>query len=222
MLDDLTSQGTQEPYRMFTSRAEHRLALREDNADQRLTPVGKKLGLISEQRWSAYIEKTTQLEMLRDKMRNEVPRHNPVWMSFCKDHGISAQEIKSVLDLFSRSQLPLPKLLGICKDFFGTTSENEKQILECIAAEAMYRGYIQKSEEEIGVLARLGGALIPKDINYSDIPGLSRELVEKLKSIQPQTLNQASEIQGMTPAALALIAVVVRKWKKHEDGNDIK
>jgi tRNA uridine 5-carboxymethylaminomethyl modification enzyme len=211
LIDDLITRGTQEPYRMFTSRAEYRLLLREDNADLRLTPQAKEFGLIGEAHWASFSAKC-------EAIRSESERLQAVAV---KPFTPQAEALNSLLEaplardyrameLLRRPTLSYQQLVAI--DGIGPGIDNQ-QAAEQIEIQAKYAGYIQRQEEEINRLMRQETLRIPDDINYSEIIGLSNEVRLKLSQSRPQTLGTASRIPGMTPAAISLLLVHLKKRK---------
>ncbi|MCL4139528.1 UNVERIFIED_CONTAM: hypothetical protein GTU68_040412 [Idotea baltica] len=187
MIDDLTTRGVSEPYRMFTSRAEFRLSLRADNADQRLTGLGLDIGCISDERGAAFLTKMEKLDACRSKL--EISSFTP-------------KEAGSVGVNFSHVAALDP-----------TLSEVEKEIADQISKDALYSNYIKRQEDDVALLRKDEGVRIPFDFDYSVIEGLSNELKMKLTNGRPENLAQAGRIDGMTPAALTLILALLRKRK---------
>ena len=190
LIDDLINSGADEPYRMFTSRAEFRLHLRIDNADERLTPLGRQLGLITEERWQSYVRKQSQKARILSWMqsgRAEVDGRPPltIWM---RRPEARIETLRPALETFL-GESPIPSVL--------TTIETELK----------YAGYIAQQDRQVSRLRDSGGRRIPVDFCYTDIPGLSREVCEKLTRVKPDTLGQAGRIPGVTPAAVAILDV---------------
>lgn len=208
MIDDLTARGVSEPYRMFTSRAEYRLSLRADNADQRLTPLGLTWGCVGEVRRKAYESKAADLELARSMLRD---------VSFTPGQLRAAGHTISE-DGTRRSGLELLGLPGFGADTlellhppFADTAEPIKTQL---AKEMVYASYLRRQESQIAALRADEAKEIPRDLDYSAISGLSRELSLKLKAAQPKTLAQAARIDGMTPAALVLLLARIQRQDK--------
>jgi tRNA uridine 5-carboxymethylaminomethyl modification enzyme len=210
-VDDLITLGTQEPYRMFTSRAEYRLLLREDNADQRLTELGRAFGLVDDARWAAY---ETKLETLQQ----EVQRLQNIWIY------PAHQDAKRAEDLM---QLPLSKehklfdLLRRPNVTYNALSElavfgegvSDPAVIEQIEIEAKYAGYIERQLVEIEKAKREETTPIPDDLDLDTISGLSNEVKQKLRQHKPATLGMASRISGITPAAISLLAIFMKKHR---------
>ena len=211
MIDDLITRGTQEPYRMFTSRAEYRLILREDNADMRLTETGYKLGLVDEQRWQAFSKKQQQVD-------NEIKR---LQTSRIGPDAISEQEAVRVLGKPLNKDTSLYDMLRrpeVSYDLLTTLDIAGEKLTDPVAAEQVeiqtkYAGYIKRQLEEIEKHKRYENKPIPQDFDYMKIASLSSEVREKLHKNQPQTIGQASRIPGITPAAISLLLVFLKTHK---------
>ena len=208
MIDDLITLGTQEPYRMFTSRAEYRLILREDNADQRLTEQAYRLGFVSEQRWRHFAEK-------RETISRETQRLSSLWvqpqadaiMRLADQLTSSLSREASAYELLKRPEL---KFQDICK-VFPELNELDSKISNQIEIEVKYSGYIARQNQEISKLKKNENIKIPEGLNYEKIQGLSNEVRQKLIKTKPETLAQASRISGVTPAALSLLLVHLKR-----------
>ena len=209
LIDDLTTLGTKEPYRMFTSRAEYRLLLREDNADIRLTEKGRELGLVNDERWQAYNEKM-------DVIAKEKQRIKDIWIH--KDHAMIDQVnalLKTPLsreanleELLRRPEIRYNDLMAI--DGLGSEFEN-KAALEQVEIHTKYAGYIARQQDEINKQLRHEQTILPKEFDYKTVSGLSNEVVAKLIDARPDTIGQASRISGITPAAISLLLVYLKK-----------
>lgn len=211
LIDDLVTRGTQEPYRMFTSRAEYRLVLREDNADLRLTPKGRELGLVDDARWSYFESKQEAIQQETLRLKNTIVH----------PHTEAAQAINAmleqplareyrVLDLLRRPNLNYQSLMSI--PALGPALTDQKAA-EQIEIQAKYAGYIDRQEDEIARQMRQETTKIPGDLDYQEIIGLSAEVRQKLANARPMTVGMASRIQGMTPAAISLLLVHLKKRK---------
>jgi tRNA uridine 5-carboxymethylaminomethyl modification enzyme len=213
MIDDLTTQGTVEPYRMFTSRAEYRLLLREDNADERLTPEGVKLGVVGRARVDAFAAKKESIESLKSKLRSIKPANHSDLVELIHKNGINLSEQNTALHLLDKSQISYQEIedLLIKNELLYPA---ERNLFKTIVAEKLYAGFIDRHIQEAEKVKRYEGLQISQQFDFSLISGLSNELKEKLGTIKPVTLGQASRIQGMTPAALSLLLVHLRKEEK--------
>lgn len=207
LADDLITMGTREPYRMFTSRAEYRLMLREDNADLRLTEKGRSLGLVDDCRWRAFSEK-------REAIERETQRFSHTWIQAGSAEALQIQpklaapltREYSLTDLLKRPELTyfdLASLKGVCVE--------DPQVAEQVEIHAKYAGYIDRQKEEIQRLRANEQTPIPSDFDYSNVDGLSNEVKQKLQEARPATLARASRIPGITPAAISLILITLKK-----------
>jgi len=209
LIDDLATLGTKEPYRMFTSRAEYRLLLREDNADIRLTEKGYKLGLVDEARWKRFNEKMENVEQERQRLKS-------TWIH--KDHN-AVDQINPLLktpisrennleDLIRRPEVSYNDLISI--ESLGPILADE-QAAEQVEIQIKYAGYIERQLEDIAKKKRHELTLIPNDFDFSQISGLSNEVIAKLTEARPETIGKASRISGITPAAISLLLVYLKK-----------
>ena len=207
MVDDLITNGTTEPYRMFTSRAEYRLILREDNADLRLTEKGRELGLVDDRRWETFCEK-------QEGIAKETAR---LTTTYIHPNTAAAEQVNaklekpvgreySLLELLRRPELVYDDVASLN----GEPVEN-RQVAEQVEIQTKYQGYIERQTEEIDRLRRHEETRLPEGFDYDVISGLSNEVRIKLKDIRPETLGQASRIQGVTPAAISLLLIYLKK-----------
>ena len=206
LLDDLVSQGTSEPYRMFTSRAEYRLLLREDNADLRLTETGFRAGLVNEERWERFCVKKAGIAMGRRRLQ-EV-RISPSHRDALQRLGL--EELRngaSLEELLRRPDVGIEDLLFLDENL-GTLPLAVREQLE---VETKYEGYIRRQLEQVERFRKTENVAIPPDFDYREVGSLSMEVREKLEKVQPRTLGQASRIPGVTPAAIAVLSVLLRR-----------
>lgn len=208
LIDDLVTRGVSEPYRMFTSRAEYRLTLRADNADQRLTPLGLAVGCIGETRIKAFAEKMRTLNESRDKLKawTMTPKELEAKGIALNQDGIR----KTAYDLLSHDLVERKKLIEICPLLLDIP----EKILECLWIESLYRGYLDRQEDDIKAFRRDENLSLPKDFDYAGVPELSNEIRLKLQTAKPDTLGAAARISGITPAALVALLRYVRKTNK--------
>jgi tRNA uridine 5-carboxymethylaminomethyl modification enzyme len=200
LVDDLISKGADEPYRMFTSRAEFRLHLRIDNADERLTPLGRELGLVGESRWSAFERKQSQKD--RIKVLLEKSRASAV----SKQTGVVSAADNPQLSIWLRR--PEASVWQISQWIEGQLGEDLAHgVLATVETELKYAGYLVQQRRQVARLEDAEGRLIPGEFVYSGIPGLSNEVRQKLERVRPETLGQAKRIPGVTPAAIAILDV---------------
>jgi len=212
LIDDLVTLGTKEPYRMFTSRAEYRLLLREDNADQRLSPFAKKLGLIDENRWAKFNKKMEDIQKEKERLRNHK-------VSLKQLNEISGkQTVKSNANITALEALKRPEVSyeEMCK-VLGIEPAKEEVAIDVIT-DKKYSGYIERQKKEIKKIKKNENALIPEQINFNDIEGLSNESKQKLSAVSPRTLAHAQRIPGLTPAAISLLLVHIKK-REHLKNN---
>lgn len=214
LIDDLVTKGTNEPYRMMTSRAEFRLVLRQDNADQRLTPIGHEIGLVSEERWKKYQEKQEKLQKMREKL-NKLIKLDEKLINFLKNNNesVPVNSLKAV-EILKRNNINIYKL----NDEFDLFDETEKPLLETLNVEVKYEGYIKQQNDEIEKLKQQEKTALPENFDYAAIKGLRIEAIQKLNRIQPQTLGQASRISGVSPADITVLSIYLKakkRWKKY-------
>ena len=209
MIDDLITRGTIEPYRMFTSRAEYRLLLREDNADSRLTPVGHELGLVDDERWRTFETKQASVAKLQALLgRNGVRPNSAGARQLESILSSPLTREASLLDLVRRPELRVDQVLALCPDLPETLDET---VLEQVEIQAKYQGYIDRQQVEIERLQRYDHWRLPEGMDYARVIGLSNEVREKLRAQRPETVGQASRIPGITPAAVSLLLVHIKK-----------
>jgi tRNA uridine 5-carboxymethylaminomethyl modification enzyme len=200
LIDDLISKGADEPYRMFTSRAEFRLHLRIDNADERLTPLSRKAGLVSDDRWNLYVRKQQQKQRLAKLL--ETTRIDPAAFPAL---GMSADDRPTLLEWLRRPEAKISALAGWIRATLG--EEPVHGVLATVETEVKYAGYIAQQERQIDRLRDSERRRIPADFVFAQIPGLSTEVKQKLERVRPETLGQAGRIPGVTPAAIAVLDV---------------
>ena len=214
MVCDLVTLGTKEPYRMFTSRAEHRLFLRQDNADLRLTEIGRSLGLIGDSRWRRFCEKSEQIEKEQLRLSSTRVQPDSVFSRNLKNRtDILLGRDYSLLELLKRPELE-HRLLREVEELEPLDLEVSDQI----TIQSKYKGYIERQFKEVDRLNIQKNTRIPLDINFNLVAGLSTEVIQKLKTVQPETLDQASRISGVTPAAITQLLIYLRNNKKASDG----
>jgi tRNA uridine 5-carboxymethylaminomethyl modification enzyme len=207
MIDDLITRGTQEPYRMFTSRAEYRLLLREDNADLRLTEKGRELGLVDDERWQTFQIKRAAISALQDDLKKkwvrtdskEASRVEEIW-------GTPLLKEANLMELLRRPEVDIERLLVFLEGGEAIT----EQVGEQVEIQAKYAGYIVRQQTDIDKALRYDHLHLPEALDYCGVPGLSNEVSQKLTAQRPETLGQASRIPGMTPAAISLLLVYLK------------
>ncbi len=207
LVDDLITLGTKEPYRMFTSRAEYRLLLREDNADLRLTEKAREFGLIGDAQWKVFCDKREQIALEQERLRS-------TWIQAGSAEAEKVEAIiqtkltreYSLMDLLRRPELSYPDIASLK----GEPIANEAAA-EQVEIEAKYSGYIERQQEDVERLRAYENTIIPDDFDYSVVDGLSNEVKQKLTAARPQTLARASRISGITPAAISLVLIYLKK-----------
>ncbi len=211
LVDDLVTRGTKEPYRMMTSRAEFRLLLREDNAQDRLMPLGRTLGLIDDARWSEYEAWQRALAAATERVHSAFVTGTPaVNEQLAKFRSAPLEHRRaSLAELTRRPELDWQMVEQIAIAGGLSASTASEQILERVAIELQYEGYLRRQESEAARVARADGVTVPGDLDFRVIPGLSREVIEKLEAIRPRSVGQASRISGVTPAAVAILLTYI-------------
>jgi len=207
MIDDLVTKGTQEPYRMFTSRAEYRLLLRQDNADARLMGKGHKLGLVSNETYDRCLKKLNSVKNEIDRLNETRVIPNPEGAELVSKLGI--RQLKNATTLAGLLKRPEITYNQLIETFNGASVP--PLVGEQVEIQIKYEGFIQRQKQVVAKQAKLENYTIPKDFQYNGIPGLSREVVQKLEAIRPTTLAQASRISGVTPAAVSIVMLLLKQ-----------
>lgn len=226
LVDDLVTRGVTEPYRMFTSRAEFRLQLREDNADMRLTETGYRLGLVSEERWQAFAAKREAIETEKTRLRNTWI--SPGTLSKLQTPDQPADDRSySLYDLLRRPEIGYAELVSLSA---RGQSVIDSQVAQQVEIDVKYEGYIERQRQEVVRHAQHEAMILPKDMDYRAVRGLSNEVTQKLNQHQPETIGQAARISGITPAAISLLLVhlkrgmarqAVKREEMHESGKTV-
>ncbi len=209
MIDDLTTRGVIEPYRMFTSRAEYRLHLREDNADHRMTPLARELGLISDSDWADFEQRWEGIDQEKKRLKATIVKpsaDNLAWLS-----DLDTADIGDGISLETLIKRPEVRYQAINQKFPSPTSLADRDALR-VETELKFQGYLKRQEEDISRLKRMEGVEIPKEFSFSDVKGLRAEISERLEQVRPQTLGQAGRVYGVTPAALSLVAIHLKRF----------
>jgi len=214
MVDDLITRGVTEPYRMFTSRAEYRLQLREDNADMRLTEIGRKLGLVDDVRWEAFSRKLEAVSREQDRLKKTYVQ--PASLDQDKMQVIFGKPLEheySLFELLRRPEVSYEALLSLGADGLG---ETEPAVREQVEIAAKYQGYIDRQTDEVARSRGQENTKLPSDLDYREIHGLPIEAQQKLNAQKPETIGQASRISGITPAAISLLLVYLKRKSKNK------
>jgi tRNA uridine 5-carboxymethylaminomethyl modification enzyme len=214
LIDDLVTRGTREPYRMFTSRAEHRLLLREDNADLRLTPTGRELGLVDDERWAFFEAKRagTELELGRFRGTRIKSADMPAeWQARVLGESATRDAV-SAFDLLRRPEVSYDHIVELIGPMAAVADQRlTAQIRAQLEVAAKYSGYIERQEEEIARHRRNEETRLPPDLDYARVAGLSNEVRQKLSQVKPVTVGQAARVPGVTPAAVSILLVHLKK-----------
>jgi tRNA uridine 5-carboxymethylaminomethyl modification enzyme len=215
LVDDLTTRGVSEPYRMFTSRAEFRLSLREDNADLRLTEIAYAMGLISERRWTAFCRKREAIE--KDLARLAAIRFNPkvleAWQRL-KPQADKPERDQRAVDWLKRPQVLYTTMRADLATLGLMDAQAEPDVIEQVEIQIKYEGYIARQQQEVERQLAQENTELPLSIDYDRVAGLSVEVRQKLAAIRPATLGQASRISGVTPAAISLLLIHLKRLRR--------
>ena len=221
LVDDLITMGTQEPYRMFTSRAEYRLLLRQDNADLRLTEKGRELGLVDDIRWKAFCDKRESIEQEQQRLKSSwVQPESPEAKKIESITNVPLTREYSQFDLLKRPELNYSDIAALEEynsdenNDVNKNNENNRvaaDVAEQVEIDAKYAGYIDRQQDEIDKLRRQENTIIPEDFDFNMVKGLSNEVKQKLTDVKPETLARASRIPGVTPAAISLLLIYLKK-----------
>ncbi|WP_319466941.1 tRNA uridine-5-carboxymethylaminomethyl(34) synthesis enzyme MnmG [uncultured Pseudodesulfovibrio sp.] len=208
LVDDLVTKGTQEPYRMFTSRAEHRLLLREGNADERLTAIGRDVGLVDDAHWKLFSDKMAKMKVALEAMKNIRIRPNAETREKLDKIGAATPgKAVELAALLRQPQMEIERL----SIFYPELEGLDEEILREVETQVRYEGYLKKQEELVAKFKLLEDVALPQEIDYEEVSGLTREVIEKLTSVAPMTLGQASRISGITPAAISCLEIHLKK-----------
>ncbi len=208
LIDDLVTRGTKEPYRLFTSRAEYRLLLREDNADLRLREIGRRLGLVDDATYAAFCRKRDAISAAFNWLNNTQVKPNDAVNQRLEAAGLAPlKQMVSMAALLRRPELTIADLGPLT----GQEISVDRQIALEVQQQVKYEGYIRRQQEQVERFKKLENINLPEEMNYTGLPGLSHEVVEKLNRIRPRSLGQASRISGITPAAISVLQVHLKK-----------
>ena len=212
LIDDLVSKGVQDPYRMFTSRAEYRILLRQDNADQRLTPIGRKLGLVDKARYEDFLHKYEMQQQITDYLRKHTTQFQILNQMLEKRETSPLTQNVKLESVLLRPQISIQDLIDYDNDFayfLQQIGADAEQITNA-ETEIKYNSYIQKEEELVKHLSNLDSIKLPEDLDYQNIQSLSKEAREKLSKLRPVNLGQASRVSGVSPADITALMIVLK------------
>lgn len=213
LIDDLVTKGTEEPYRMLTSRAEYRLLLRQDNADQRLSPLGRKIGLLSDNQWKLFQEKQQEIEMVLGLLEKIQVKPTPEVNEILQEKGSGGlNKPVSLKEIFRRPEITWVDLL----DLEPELPKIRKGVQEQLETTIKYEGYIERQKREIEHFKKLENKLLPDEINYEEVPNLRTEAREKLKAVRPRSVGQAGRINGVSPADITSLLIFLERKKRND------
>ena len=207
LIDDIVTKGTNEPYRMMTSRAEYRLLLRQDNADMRLTEIGRKIGLVSDERYNKFLYKKQKLQEIEQKLQEKCKISEKLKDFYKSNNETLPKESVKFCEMLKRNNIDIYKI----DNEFGLFLEDEKPFLEFVNTKIKYEGYIKQQEEDVEKMLANENVPIPENFNYKAQKGLRAEAIEKLDKIRPLNLGQASRISGVSPADISVLSILIKK-----------
>lgn len=216
LIDDIVTKGTNEPYRMMTSRAEYRLLLRQDNADMRLTEIGRRVGLVDDARYAKFLAKKEKLAALEEKLDQKVKVDENMKKLFEENGENLPKESMKLCDILKRNNIDIFKL----NDVYHIYENEDRLMLEIINTKIKYEGYLKQQQEDVEKMLSNESVLIPADFDYFLIRGIRQEAKEKLSSIRPLNLGQASRISGVSPADVSVLSIYVKKFVKEHQNSD--
>lgn len=216
LIDDIVTKGTNEPYRMMTSRAEYRLLLRQDNADMRLTEIGRRVGLVDDARYAKFLAKKEKLAALEEKLNQKVKVDENMKKLFEENGENLPKESMKLRDILKRNNIDIFKL----NDVYHIYENEDRLMLEIINTKIKYEGYLKQQQEDVEKMLSNESVLIPAEFDYFSIGGIRQEAKEKLSRIRPLNLGQASRISGVSPADVSVLSICVKKFVKEHQNND--
>lgn len=207
LIDDIVTKGTNEPYRMMTSRAEYRLLLRQDNADMRLTEIGRKVGLVSDERYEKFLAKKKKLTEVEEKLSGKAKVDEKLVELFEENGENVPKESMKYRDLLKRNNIDILKV----NDVYHIYNEEDKPYMELVNIKIKYEGYLKQQQEDIDKMLKNENVVIPEDFDYKNARGLREEAKEKLAKIRPLNLGQASRISGVSPADISVLSILIKR-----------
>ncbi len=212
LIDDIVTKGTNEPYRMMTSRAEYRLLLRQDNADMRLTEIGRKVGLVDDKRYQKFLHKKQIMKEIEEKLETKVKVDKKLEKLFSDNEETLPKESMKLRDVMKRNNIDIYKI----DKAYNLFNEEEKKFLEFVNINIKYEGYLKQQQEDIDKMLANENVSIPEDFKYEGLKGIRTEAIEKLSQIGPFNIGQASRISGVSPSDIAVLSVFVKKFKEEK------
>ena len=212
LIDDLVTKGTNEPYRMMTSRAEYRLFLRQDNADVRLTEIGRKIGLVSDERWDIYQNKKNQIQKVFSLLKTKIKIDERLQNFYKKQNESVPTTSQTVYKMIKRSNINIFDV----NDEYHLFDEFSQRVLEYVNTEVKFEGYINQEKEDIKKFKEQEKLIIPENLDYNLLKGLRLEAQQKLNKIRPQNIGQASRISGVSPADVTILIMYVKSMEKRK------
>lgn len=216
LIDDIVTKGTNEPYRMMTSRAEYRLLLRQDNADMRLTEIGRRVGLVDDARYAKFLAKKEKLAALEEKLDQKVKVDENMKKLFEENGENLPKESMKLCDILKRNNIDIFKL----NEVYHIYENEDRLMLEIINTKIKYEGYLKQQQEDVEKMLSNESVLIPAEFDYFSIGGIRQEAKEKLSRIRPLNLGQASRISGVSPADISVLSIYVKKFVKEHQNSD--
>ncbi len=213
LVDDLVTKGTKEPYRMLTSRCEHRLLLRHDNADRRLSPIGRKIGLIGDERWNVLLARWKRIDTEAERLEKaKIPPSEGLNEALAALGSSPLSETVSAADLLRRPRVPY----SLVERFSPSPESPRGEEVQALEVEIKYEGYIERQHRQVARLSRMEEVRLPSGLDYSSISGLLAESRQKLEALRPLTLGQAGRISGVTPTDIHLLSVYLNSLSRRE------
>ncbi len=207
LIDDIVTKGTNEPYRMMTSRAEYRLLLRQDNADFRLTEIGRKVGLVSDERYNKFLEKKQKIQQIEQILQQKAKIDDKMRQLFEKTHENLPKENIRFYDMLKRTNIDIFQI----EEEYHIFKDYDRSLLELVNIRVKYEGYLKQQQEDIDKMLKNENVVIPQDFDYSKAKGLRQEAQEKLSNIRPLNLGQASRISGVSPADISVLSILIKR-----------
>jgi tRNA uridine 5-carboxymethylaminomethyl modification enzyme len=212
LIDDLVTKELKEPYRMMTSRSEYRLLLRQDNADLRLTPLGREIGVVDDERWEVFNRKQEEINSERERFRKTRVYPNAQWDEVLAEHEEQLKQPATLEEILRRPRVPYSTIVKVCP---SESIPDFRYHLE-LETEVKYEGYIERQKAHVANAEKLDNVAMPSDLNYLEMENLSKESREKLQKLRPETLGQASRIGGVSPADVSVLLVWIESRRRSE------